>query len=137
MVRVMIRHLHSLAQQRLSFAMRQWREEVRFRIGYQFPHGRQVVLKRLHALLPRRRVLRLRALRPISGRPGGRNVFCIAAELEHVPLGDTQVLQQIPGRVRSAFRSHAAQLRGKIGHRRLEIGMCALAGQQTVEFFPK
>ena len=63
----------------------------------------------------------------------------IPAEFQHVPLSDSQVLQQLPRAVRgfSTFKSvwlHATKFGRELRHRLLEIGMGRAASQQFHQF---
>jgi len=84
---VVIRHLQRLAQQALTFAVGKGREQIRRGTGNQFPHGFVTGPERGDAFLPGVRIWRFGFFGPVAGGPVGRNVFGIAAEFEHVPLG--------------------------------------------------
>src|SRR5512135_1328541 len=58
---------------------------------------------------------------PVARRELGRDVARVDAEPEDVPLGDPQVLQQPPGRVRQAGRLRAPEFGGQIGDRLVEV----------------
>lgn len=57
----------------------------------------------------------------------------IAAEFEHVPLGDAEVFEQFPGGVRRAFGANSMQSGREVGDGLIEIGMRAAPFEELHE----
>ncbi len=129
-VGVVIGDQQSLAQQRLAVAPGELDEEVARRILNQVAHRLEVPAKSLDAGLPRA-VVRWRIVRrPIALGPRRRDVLGVAAELEDVPLGDPQVLDQPPRGVRLPLRPDAPQCGRQALHRGVEVEVGIAAAQQ-------
>ncbi len=136
-IRVVVRHLKRFPQQSLSFAMRQRREQVGFRVGHKFTHRFQIPPESIQTITPSRITRGLRILWPVPGGPLRRNVFRVAAELEHVPLRDAKVFDDLPGTVLCALRSHPPKLWRQVGNGGFEIRVSAMAGEKPVKFGAK
>ena len=61
----------------------------------------------------------------------------VAAELQNVPLRDTQVLEHLPSRVGQSRRLHSPQLDRPLGDDVVKRGVCALAAQQLEQVLSK
>ena len=125
-----IRQQQCLPQQRLTGAVRNFGEEIGFFRRHQFLHGFLIPPHLPDARVPDRCAGRSFGLGPISLRPLWRDVFRVAAELQDVPLCDTNVFQQLPRRVLRTFGSLAAELRWKIRKSAIEIGVSVPAAEQ-------
>jgi predicted enzyme related to lactoylglutathione lyase len=90
----------------------------------------QVGVKRGHAFLPGFFVGRLGRFGPIARGEIGRSVLGIERVLDDVPLSDAKMLEEFPGRVRSAFGALAAKIRGEVFHRGVKSGVSVFAGEQ-------
>jgi hypothetical protein len=109
---IVIGELERLAQQRLALAVGERRIQIGGRIGHQFPHGLQIVTERLHAVVPGGLIRRGRAGRPVAFGPFRRKMLGVAAEFQHVPLGDAQMFEHFPDAVRRVMSLHAMQAGG-------------------------
>src|SRR5271168_768278 len=112
-----------LAQDGLAGAVRDAREQVRFRVGDEFAHGFAVAEEGADAFLPGCAVGRRGTLWPVAGGEVRRDVFGVAAELEDVVLSEAGVFEQLPGGIRDSHGTHAAKFCGEILQGIRPVGM--------------
>src|SRR6267143_1153825 len=134
-VGVVIREDQRLTKNRLSIAVRNLREQVGPRIFHQLDHFFQIVLKLMHAVVPRRSIRRHRRLRPVTFGKTGRLMLWIAAELQDVPLRKPGVLQQLPAGMRQAFNECTPFCLGKTINRVHKVHVRAPALQKADKMF--
>jgi len=126
---VVIGHKQSLAQDGLTVPVRNFGEQINGLIRHQLAHGLEIRAKGLETPVPRRFVGRCRRAGPIALRKIRRFVLWVTRELEDVPLGDAQVLEDFPSRVLCAFGPLAAKFDGKV----LEDGVELRVGVPALE----
>src|SRR6267154_2253146 len=76
-------------------------------------------------------------LGPIALRPFWRLVFRVAAELENIPLGQTKVLEDHPGRMRQCMGFHTEQFLWHVFNSIVKAGVRAAAAQQIKHMLAK
>ena len=135
MVGVVIRQDQRLTKNRLSIAVRNLREQVDPWIFHQLDHFFQIVLKLMHAVVPRRSIRRHRGLRPVTIGKTGRLVLWVTAELQDVPLGKPRVLQQLPAGMRQTFDECAPFRLGKTINRVHKVNVRTPALQKGDKMF--
>lgn len=134
-VRVVVGDEEGLAQDGLSVAPGNFGEEIGLGVFDERPHGLEVASKLLDALVPGGSVGRRGGFRPVSGGPGRRDVFGIAAELEDVPLSETEVFEEHPGGVGKVGGLRTAKRGWKIFDDDVEGGV-GVAAVQKIEEVP-
>jgi hypothetical protein len=130
-ISIVVCHQERFTKQGLSFAMRNFGGEIASRIGDQLAYGFKVSEDLFHAFVPGFVAGRRFGFGPVFVRPLGRRVFGIFAELKDVPLGNADMLQQLPGSVRTAIRLAAAQFAGEVFERLAQINMRFSLGKQV------
>lgn len=130
-IRVVVSHEQSLAQDSLAVAVRNLGEQVGGFVGYQLAHRLEIRPERPETLFPSFFVRRRSRARPITlGKIRGL-VLWVARELEDVPLGDSQVLEDFPRRVLRAFEPRASQFGREILENCIEIRVSVPALEET------
>jgi len=130
MVSVVIGEEKSFVQQGLVVGVRDRGKQIAFGIFDLGGELFQVGVKRSDAFLPGFFVGRFGRFGPIARREIGRNVLGIEGVLDDVPLGDAEMLEEFPGRVRSALGAPAAKIGGEVFHRGVEGGVSIFAGEE-------
>ena len=131
MIRVVVCHQQSLAQNCLAVAVRDFCEEIGCRISNQIFDLFQIIAELLYSFFPESFVAMIIGLWPIPFGPFRRNVFRVAAKLQNVPLRDAHVFEHLPGRVRQAFDLLSTQFSRKIFDEVIKTDM-RVAGAQIV-----
>jgi len=121
MIGIVISDQERLAENRLTIAVRDRREEIGRRIGDQVAHRLEIGLERGDRLVPSGWRWRRIALGPIAARKLRRNMPRVAAELQNIPLRDPHVLDDPPRRMWHSSRPFATQLGRQLGHSRGEV----------------
>ena len=101
MVGVVIRQQQRLAKHCLTLTVGDRSEQVHCRIHHQALHCIEIVSKSRDGAVPGGITGRTFIVWPVPGGKVWRNVIRVAAELEYVPLANAEVLEQLPGRVRT------------------------------------
>src|ERR1039457_5863550 len=113
--------------------MRDWREQIRRFVRYHRGQRAEIGAKGIHALLPGPRVRGSLSTRPISGGKFRGHMIGVAAELQDVPLGDAQVFEHLPGRMRSALGPLLSKRNRQILGCRFKIRMGSFTGEKVEE----
>ena len=123
------------AQNGLALAVGDFGVEIGARIFDELNHFAQIVFKGFDGFVPLFFARRDRGLRPVAFGKFGRDVRVIAAKFQNVPLGDADVFEELPPRVREALRVGAALGCGEAfdGVHEMDVGAAAL--QQGDELF--
>jgi hypothetical protein len=132
-VGVVIGDEQRFAKDSLTAAMRNFREQIGLGIQDELLHCLEVALNDLGALVPSCRAGRRCAFRPVACGPIRRDMFRIPRELEDVPLGEADMLEQFPSGVRGAGRFCASKVQGQAGNCLLEIEVRVFARKQIRE----
>ena len=119
----MVGYQERFTQQGLSVAMGDLSGEIAVGAGDKFLHGFKVGQDLFHAFVPGFVAGRRFGFGPVFIRPLRRFVFGGAAEFKNVPLGNADVLQQLPRCMRASFRLAVAQTFRKILERFAQIDM--------------
>lgn len=130
MVGVVIGEEKSFVQQRLVIGVRDGGKKIGCGIFDFGGEPFQVGVKRSHAFRPGFFVRRFGRFGPIGGRKIGRSVLGIERVLDDIPLSDAKMLEEFPGRVRSALGALAAKIGGEVLHRGVEGGVSIFAGEE-------
>jgi hypothetical protein len=131
MIGRMIRDEEELAQVGLAVASWNSCEEIYAGVQGQLLQGLAILPGGRHALVPGVCGWWRDALRPVVVGPVELLIGWIPAELENVILGQTDVLQQLPGRVGEAVRCLSSKIRRKPGDDLLETNVRILPIQQV------
>ena len=134
-IRVVIGHKKSLAQNRLSRAVRNFREEIRPGIRDHFFHRSNISREGFQTLVPCLWVRRCLSFRPISGGPIRRYMFWVARKFEDVPLRDSHVLEQFPNGIRHPIGTDSPQFGRNAGKRSFPIEMSIATRKKIDEMF--
>ena len=103
MVGIVIRGQQRLSQDGLPVAMRNGSEQIRRVAGHQIAQRLVILAKCFHAVLPCFFAGRGRCFGPISCRELRRFVLWVPGKLQDVPLRNSQVFHQFPGRMLCAL----------------------------------
>src|SRR6185436_3827115 len=122
-----------LAQVSLLVTGRNFREEIDSGIEGQLLQCLPILPDGRHALVPGSCRRWRGALGPVIDGPVELLVGWISAELQNVVLGNTDVLQQLPGRVGEAARRPTSKIRWQGGHDFLETRVGVLPIQQLCD----
>src|SRR5882757_5590372 len=121
MVGIVVGDQKRFAKQSLAVSMGDLGSKVTFGVRNQGRHGFQISQYLLYARVPGFFIWRSLRLGPVLIWPFGRFMLTGAAEFKNVPLGNADMLQQLPRRVRSALGFAAAKFAGKILERLAQI----------------
>lgn len=124
----MVRDKHSFPQQRLSLAVLKCFKEIRSRVDNKRSHTQEIADNLTYRSVP---IL----FATFSGRPVivwkyHLLVIWIDAEVENVPLRQSNVLEQLPGRVRKASNLFVNAIEWKSFQCRLDIDVGGSPGKQ-------
>src|ERR1039457_5078606 len=117
--------------------MRDWREQIRRFVRYHRGQRAEIGAKGIHALLPGPRVRGSLSTRPISGGKLRGHMIGVAAELQDVPLGDAQVFEHFPGRMRGALRPPSSKRNRQILDHRFKVRVGSFALEKVEEMLSK
>jgi hypothetical protein len=125
----MVSDQEELPQISLTLAVRNGSVEVEGWIGEKPDQRTPVGAESRDALPPRPRARRLRLLGPVVGRPLASAVPRVDAEIEDVGLGQSEVLQELPGGIGKAGGLDSAQARRYARYRPVETDVSILPSE--------
>ena len=108
-------------------------EKIERRVGRHGLQGLAVASNLAHAVLPGLSGWRGRRLRPIVIRPAPFTVRGVSAKLEDVALGEPNVFEELPRRIRQTGWLLAAQRFGDVLDRAIEPDVCVFPVEQPCE----
>ena len=133
MVGVVIGQEQGFAEDGLAVAPGDAGEQVSLGILHERLHGLQVAAELLDAFGPGCGGGRGRSFRPVAFGPFRGDVFFVAAEFEDIPLGQTEVFEEHPGRVREVCGLGAAEFGRKISYDGVEVGVSVASSEEFDE----